>query len=83
MAIFRLWRQRRVASERAQAEADALIKRFGNAAYEEARSRARDAQHSIVRDQTREKHWRRVRQLIARQTGRSRKLDTATRYLEK
>jgi hypothetical protein len=81
--ITRFWRRRREARELARTDAATLIERYGEAAYEEARTRARDAQHAIPADPKREKHWHSVRRLIARQTGRERRLDTATRYLEK
>jgi hypothetical protein len=62
-------------------DASRLIARFGLAAYDEARSRARDARLGNVIDGNRpEGHWDRVRAEIARRTGRVH-VDTATRYL--
>lgn len=58
-----------------------LIERFGAAAYDEARTRARDARLGNVIDGNRQDgHWDSVRAEIARRTNR-RHVDTATRYL--
>jgi hypothetical protein len=74
--------KRRHARERqAVADAEALIASHGVAAYQEARSRARDARTRAVIDGNRpDGHWDRVRQIIGRRTGHD-ALDSATRYL--
>lgn len=61
------------ARARAARDASLLIELFGDRAYEEARRRARESG---------DRHWSRVRSIIARRTGRATRLDTATRYLE-
>jgi hypothetical protein len=57
-------------------EADALTAEFGDGAYEEARTRAREAPEPYDR------HWDDVRIEIAKRTRRGTPVDTATRYLE-
>ena len=64
-------------------DADALIDAFGPGAYDEARTRARDARLGRILDGNRPVgHWDKVRMEIARQTGRQVGVDTATRYIE-
>jgi hypothetical protein len=61
----------------------ALIQSFGDAAYDEARTRARDARLGRVVDGNRPNgHWDKVRREIGRRTGRQGGLGTATRYTE-
>ena len=61
-------------------DAQGLIERFGASAYDEARTRAREARLGRVIDANRaEGHWDRVRAEIARRTQRTH-VDTATRY---
>ena len=62
-------------------DAQVLMERFGLAAYDEARTRAREARLGRIIDGNRQAgHWDRVRAEIARRTGRAH-VDTATRYL--
>ena len=62
-------------------DAQVLMETFGTAAYDEARTRAREARMGDVIDANRQAgHWDRVRAEIARRTGRAH-VDTATRYL--
>ena len=76
-------RTRRTASLIAQ-DAAALIAAYGESAYEEARTRAREQRFSAVIDANRPRdHWDRVRQEIARITGRQAGPDAATRYIER
>lgn len=66
-----------------QQDAVALIAAYGASAYDEARTRAREARLGRVLDGNRPLgHWDRVRREIARQTGRQVGIDTATRYLQ-
>ena len=63
------------------ADVRVLIERFGLAAYDAARSRARDARLGNIIDGNRQAgHWDRVRAEIARRTQRIH-VDTATRHL--
>ena len=62
------------AAERIEAEADALISDLGDSAYVEARRREREASSDEM-----EQEWRRIALAIARKTGKSVGLDTATR----
>lgn len=62
----------------AKLDADALTADFGEGAYEEARTRARNARKREPYD----KHWDDVRVELAKRTGRGTRVDTATRYLE-
>lgn len=85
VGISNLWpfRSRAALSrdELASADADDLIARFSDDAYDEARQRARNARlHQILDANRPHGHWDRVRRDIARRTGRA-MLDTATRYL--
>lgn len=74
-------KKRREHQKQAAADAEALVARFGEAAYYEARSRALEARRQAVIDGNRpDEHWDRVRRIIGRKTGRD-GLDTATRYL--
>lgn len=64
-------------------DAGALIDAFGASAYEQARTRAREARLGKMIDANRPRgHWDKVRSEIARRTGRIVGVDTATRYLE-
>jgi hypothetical protein len=64
-------------------DAQLLMERFGRAAYDEARTRAREARLGGVIDANRPAgHWDRVRAEIARRTRRAH-VDTATRYLSR
>jgi len=64
-------------------DAEAFIAAYGDGAYEQARTCARDQRHGEVVDGNRpEGHWDRVRREIARRTGRRGGIDTATRYLD-
>ena len=67
-------RRRREQAERIEAEADALISDLGDGAYVEARRREREASSDEM-----EREWRRIALAIARKTGKSVGLDTATR----
>jgi hypothetical protein len=69
----------------AQADAEALIRDHGAAAYREVRERERDV---ILPDGTTlagrtPEHWRRIALHVARMTGKRVGLDTATRMLER
>jgi hypothetical protein len=75
--ILRWLKRRQDVSDRVSADAEALIERFGDGAYGEARKRARDA---LTRTYG-APHWGKVRREIGRRTGRV-YVDTATRYLE-
>lgn len=75
-------KRRRAAWELAELDADALMKGYGDSAYDEVRRRAREADQLTVLDGNRDcDHWRRVGKIIWKRTGRT-GLDTATRYLE-
>lgn len=66
-----------------QRDADALMEAFGDSAYDEARTRAREARSGSVIDENRPRyHWDKVRGEIGRRTGRPARVDTATRYLD-
>ncbi len=56
-----------------------LIARYGNAAYHEARNRARLAR--LGHGDRPDEHWGRVAKEIARRQGIEVGLDTATRYV--
>lgn len=63
-------------------DASELISRYGDSAYEEARTRARDDRTGRVIDNDRPPgHWDKVRAALARELRRAH-TDTATRYLE-
>lgn len=80
--MFAFLRQNRQARRLAAADAAALIARFGDGAYGEARHRAWEIRQGSTFDENRpEGHWDRVRRIIGRKTGRG-GLDTATRYLD-
>jgi hypothetical protein len=65
----------------AEDDASALITRFGDYAYDEARRRAREADSGAILDGNRpEGHWHAVRRSLSKRLGRD-GLDTATRYL--
>ncbi len=74
-------RRYRKSQQQAEADADALIARYGERAYSEARQRSRLARQGTVMDGDRPAaHWDCVRVIIGRKTGRD-GVDTATRYL--
>jgi len=79
-----LWlHRRREAARLANADAEALIRDLGDAAYWEARRRERDV---ILPDGTTHQgrppaHWRRVALVVAKRTGHAVGLDTATRMM--
>jgi hypothetical protein len=69
------------ARRQAEMDADSLMHRFGEGAYEEARTRARQARDGAILDLNRpDGHWDRVRRIIGARSGRD-QLDTGTRYL--
>jgi hypothetical protein len=82
---MRAWWKQRKEAQQIESDAQDLIVRFGDLAYDEARQR-----HEYQRSPIEESdlpartpgHWGRVRSEIARRTGRNRRVDTATRYLE-
>ena len=82
--VIILWlHRRREAARLANADAEALIRDHGGAAYWEARRRERDV---ILPDGTTHQgrtaaHWRRVALVVAKRTGHPVGLDTATRML--
>ena len=84
MSRIVLWfRRRREAARLVNADAEALIREHGGAAYWEARRRERDV---ILPDGTTHQgrtppHWRRVALVVAKRTGHAIGLDTATRML--
>jgi predicted nucleic acid-binding protein len=64
-----------------EADASALIARFGDYAYDEARRRVDEADSGAILDGNRpEGHWRAVKRSLSKRLGRD-GLDTATRYL--
>ncbi len=74
-------RRRRQAERLAQADAEALVREHGGAAYGEARRRERDV---ILPDGTTHAgrtpaHWRRGALIVAHMTGKRVGVDTATR----
>jgi len=82
MPIFAWMRRYRQIRALASADADALIARYGEAAYANARERAHQARFGKIVDGNRPaEHWDRVRQIIGRKTNKEH-LDTATRYLD-
>lgn len=73
----------RTSSNLVKSDVAALIQSFGESAYDEARPRAREERLGKAIDGNRPRgHWDRVRQEIAKRTGRQTGLDAATRYLE-
>ena len=84
MSQIVLWvRRRREAARLVNADAEALIRDHGGAAYWEARRRERDV---ILPDGTTHRgrtpaHWRRVALVVAKRTGHAVGLDTATRMM--
>lgn len=64
-------------------DAAALMAAYGDGAYDQARTRAREERLDKTIDGSRPRgHWDAVRREIARIAGRQTGLDTATRYLE-
>jgi len=81
MSIFAWMCRYRESRALALADADALIERYGDAAYAHARERAHQTRYGKIVDGNRpDGHWDRVRQIIGRKTKRDH-IDTATRYL--
>lgn len=79
--MFGWWRNRKQTIAQTESDADQLIARFGDSAYDEARRRAHEARQGLIVDSNRsEAHWDRVRRIIGQRTGRDGR-DTATRYL--
>jgi hypothetical protein len=77
--IFQKWAALNVVDS----DVNALLQSYGDGAYDEARTRAREARLGRVMDGNRPAgHWDKVRREIARRTGRQVGLDTATRYTE-
>ena len=79
--MLRWLRHRHEARRLAQADAEALIRDYGAAAYREARERERDVM--ILPDGTTPAgrtpaHWRRVALIVARKAGKRIGIDTAT-----
>lgn len=80
--MFGIFARHRRLKQQAKADAEALIARFGDGAYWEAREHCGLARRGVTVDGNRPAaHWDRVRMIIGRKTGRD-GLDTATRYLE-
>lgn len=81
MLLF--WRKRRFLIERVRLDAEMLLESYGRGAYEEARTRARDARLSREdqHDDVPPGHWDTVRRFIGKRTARN-FVDTATRYLD-
>jgi hypothetical protein len=81
--VFKRWldrRRRRAAL--VEADADDLMKGFGDEAYDVARTRAREQDQGVILDANRPPdHWRKVGAVIAKRIGRVYQ-DTATKYLE-
>lgn len=74
---------RRASASLVAQDAAALIACHRDAAYEAARTRARQERLGQIIDGNRPRgHWDRVRQEIARLTRRRGDADTATRYLD-
>lgn len=75
--------RRRAPTSLVAEDAAALIAAYGESAYDQARTRAREERLGKTIDGNRPRdHWDSVRREIARLTGRQTGLDTATRYLE-
>lgn len=76
--MFAVWHRYKAYRERVTREADTVIARYGEAAYEFARCRRVDA----LKRQNHAEHrfWCAVARLIADQTGRKIGVDTATHY---
>ena len=77
-----LWlHRRREAARLANADAEALIRDHGGAAYWEARRRERDviSPNGTTHQGRTAAHWRRVALVVAKRTGHAIGLDTATR----
>jgi hypothetical protein len=69
---------------RAKEDASVLMAAYRESAYDEARTRARIAREDRFADPKEpDGHWDRVRIEIAKRTGRTGRVDTATRYLQR
>lgn len=80
--VFGWLKRRRLRARQVEADADMLMQRFGDLAYDEARRRSRESRQTAVLDGNRPHgHWGEVRKVIGQRLGRD-GLDTATRYLE-
>ena len=81
--IIHWLRRRWEAARLAAADAEALIRDHGGAAYWEARRRARDVilPDGTTRQGRTPEHWHRVARITAKRAGHAVGLDTATRML--
>lgn len=81
MKLLRLFRRKSDAL--VEQDADVLMRAWGGAAYDHARTTAREVtQRKLIDEHRPAGHWDRVRREIGRRTGRGGRADTATRYLE-
>src|SRR5690606_11806571 len=81
--LWPMWPFRRRERELIRKDADALMRAYGEAAYDHARTTAREIRLGQVKDEPRPAgHWDKVRPEIGRRAGRDKRVDTATRYLE-
>lgn len=70
------------ARKAARADAEALLRDYGDAAYRIARDRAREARNNLTIEADHDQfHWDRVRRRLSRQL-RPERTDTATRMLD-
>lgn len=76
--MFGFWRHRKIQRERIRQEAETLIEKHGDAAYELARSRRVAALQQ--KNSAEHRFWCAVARAIADHTGRESGMDTATRY---
>ncbi len=76
--MFAVWRRHQAYRERVAREAEAVIARYGDAAYEFARSRRIETLKQ--KNQAEHRFWCAVARMIADQTGREIGVDAATRY---
>jgi len=81
--LLRNWLFKRLEARAiARKDAAGLLRDYGDRAYEVARTRAREMRNTKTIDADRdERHWDRVRGVLARRMKRSR-TDTATRMLD-
>lgn len=76
--MFALWRRHKAYRERVAREAEAVVARYGEAAYDFARSRRIETLK--LQNRADYQFWCAVARMIADQTGREIGVDTATRY---
>jgi hypothetical protein len=76
--MFGFWRRHKIHQERVGHEAEALIERYGEAAYGFARFRRIETLHR--KRLAEHRFWCAVARAIARHTGREIGVDTASRY---